>query len=58
MQAWLDAFNSGDRGRIQAYLAKYDSEKSGGDPDIKVPASESLDVAKKMAAEQIKKAQR
>ena len=28
LQAWLDAFNSGDRGRIQAYLAKYDPEKS------------------------------
>ena len=24
LQAWLDAFNSGDRGRIQAYLAKYE----------------------------------
>ena len=28
LQAWLEAFNSGDRGRIQAYLAKYDPEKS------------------------------
>ena len=28
LQAWLDAFNSGDRGRIQAYLAKYDPGKS------------------------------
>src|SRR5579864_8113785 len=24
LQAWLDAFNSGDRARIQAYLAKWD----------------------------------
>jgi retinol-binding protein 3 len=24
LQAWFDAFNSGDRARIQAYLAKYD----------------------------------
>jgi retinol-binding protein 3 len=28
LQAWFDAFNSGDRGRIQAYIAKYDPEKS------------------------------
>jgi retinol-binding protein 3 len=28
LQAWLDAFNGGDRGRIQAYIAKYDQEKS------------------------------
>jgi len=28
LQAWLDAFNSGDRARIQAYIAKYDPEKS------------------------------
>jgi hypothetical protein len=27
LQAWLDAFNSGDRARIQAYLAKYDPTK-------------------------------
>ena len=24
LQAWLDSFNSGDRGRIQAYIAKYE----------------------------------
>src|SRR5437899_12514373 len=24
LQAWLDAFNSGDRARIQAYVATYD----------------------------------
>src|SRR2546427_4402039 len=24
LQAWLDAFNSGDRARIQAYIAKYE----------------------------------
>src|SRR2546423_5859550 len=24
LRAWLDAFNSGDRARIQAYVAKYD----------------------------------
>src|SRR5262245_48332231 len=28
LQAWLDAFNSGDRERIQAYIAKYEPEKS------------------------------
>jgi hypothetical protein len=28
LQAWLDAFNSGDRGRLQAYITKYDPEKS------------------------------
>jgi retinol-binding protein 3 len=28
LQAWLDAFNSGDRGRIQEYLAKYEPERS------------------------------
>src|SRR6266576_3618781 len=27
LQAWLDAFNSGDRARIQAYLAKYEPAK-------------------------------
>jgi retinol-binding protein 3 len=28
LQAWLDAFNSGDRARIQAYLAKYEPTKT------------------------------
>src|SRR5258708_7383652 len=28
LQAWLDAFNSGDRARIQAYSAKYEPTKS------------------------------
>jgi retinol-binding protein 3 len=28
LQAWLDAFNSGDRGRIQAYVEKYDPNGS------------------------------
>jgi hypothetical protein len=27
LEAWLDAFNSGDRARIQAYLAKYEPDK-------------------------------
>lgn len=27
LQAWLDAFNSGDRGRLQSYLAKYEPDK-------------------------------
>lgn len=27
LQAWLDAFNSGDRTRIQAYIAKYDPDQ-------------------------------
>ena len=28
MQVWLDAFNSGDRSRLEAYLAKYEPAKS------------------------------
>jgi len=28
LQAWLDAFNSGDRGRLETYLKKYEPEKS------------------------------
>src|SRR5262245_60593869 len=28
LQVWLDAFNSGDRGRLEAYLKKYEPEKS------------------------------
>jgi hypothetical protein len=28
LQAWLDAFNSGDRARIQAYLTKYEPTKA------------------------------
>jgi hypothetical protein len=28
LQAWIDAFNSGDRARIQAYAAKYEPTKS------------------------------
>ncbi len=28
LDAWLDAFNSGDRARIQAYVAKYEPTKS------------------------------
>jgi hypothetical protein len=28
LQAWLDAFNSGDRGRIQAYLERYEPKKA------------------------------
>jgi hypothetical protein len=28
LQAWIDAFNSGDRGRLGAYLTKYEPEKS------------------------------
>ncbi len=28
LQAWFDAFNSGDRGRLEAYLKKYEPEKS------------------------------
>src|SRR5438876_10668906 len=28
LQAWLDAFNSGDRARIQTYLAKYEPTKA------------------------------
>ncbi len=39
-------------------ISKTNWEGTGVEPDIKVPASEALDVAKKMAAEKIKKAQR
>src|SRR5262245_10656678 len=28
LQAWLDAFNSGDRGQLEAYLTKYEPAKS------------------------------
>jgi len=28
LQAWLDAFNSADRGRLQAYLSKYEPNKA------------------------------
>src|SRR5690349_8338338 len=28
LRAWLDAFNSGDRERIQAYLTKYDPTRT------------------------------
>src|SRR5215469_2543303 len=28
LQAWLDAFNSGDRAKVQAYIDKYDSSNS------------------------------
>jgi retinol-binding protein 3 len=38
-------------------ISKTNWEGTGVEPDVKVPASEALDVAKKMAAEQIKKAQ-
>ena len=36
-------------------ISKTNWEETGVEPDIKVPASEALEVAKKMAAEQIKK---
>jgi hypothetical protein len=38
-------------------ISKTDWEGTGVEPDIKVPADEALDVAKKMAAEQIKSEQ-
>jgi C-terminal processing protease CtpA/Prc len=38
-------------------ISKTNWEGTGVEPDIKVPASEALDVAKQKAAEQIKKAQ-
>src|SRR5262245_28482595 len=28
LQAWLDAFNSGDRGRLESYITKYEPAKS------------------------------
>jgi len=33
LQVWLDAFNSGDRARIQAYDAKYEPTKSRAETD-------------------------
>jgi retinol-binding protein 3 len=36
-------------------ITKTNWEGTGVEPDIKVPASEALEVAKKMTAEQIKK---
>jgi len=39
-------------------ISKTNWEGTGVEPDIKVPASEALDVATKMAAEKIKKTQR
>ena len=38
-------------------ISKTNWEGTGVEPDIIVPASEALDVAKKKAAEQIKKTQ-
>ena len=35
-------------------VSKTNWEGTGVEPDVKVPANEALDVAKKMAAEQIK----
>ena len=31
LRAWLESFNSGDRGQIQAYVAKYEPAKSVDD---------------------------
>src|SRR6478735_4126677 len=28
LRAWLDAFNSGDRAKVESYIKKYDSDKS------------------------------
>lgn len=55
LQAWLDAFNSGDRARVQAYLAKYQPthnademlsfhEQTGGFDLVGVDRSESLHI--------------
>jgi hypothetical protein len=55
LQAWLDAFNSGDRGRLEAYFKKYDPEKSvdtelgfrnqtGGFELIKIATSDRLRI--------------
>lgn len=55
LQAWLDAFNSGDRARMQAYLAKYDSarplesqvtfrEQTGGFELLAIEKSEPLHI--------------
>ena len=55
LQAWLDAFNSGDRSQIQAYIAKYEPtrsvdttlafrERTGGFELLGIDKSESLHV--------------
>jgi C-terminal processing protease CtpA/Prc len=36
-------------------ISKKDWEGTGVEPDVKVPADQALDVAKKMAAEQIER---
>jgi hypothetical protein len=43
---WLEDFNSGNRGRIEAYCRKYE-------PDVKVPASAALSTAQKLATEKL-----
>lgn len=35
MSAWLDAFNSGDRARLDDYYKKYDPAKHGDDRDFR-----------------------
>jgi peptidase S41-like protein len=55
LQAWLDAFNSGERGRLEAYLTKYEPAKSvdselgfrnqtGGFELIKISNSDKLRI--------------
>lgn len=55
LHAWLDAFNSGDRGRVQDYVTKYDSsqtvdqmlafrEQTGGVDLIAIDKSERLHI--------------
>ena len=55
LQAWLDAFNSGDRARIQAYIAKYEPtgavdetvgfrEQTGGFDLLGIDKSERLHI--------------
>src|SRR6516164_7685654 len=55
LQAWLDAFNSGDRARMQAYITKYEPtssvdqtaafrEQTGGFELLGVDKSERLHI--------------
>jgi hypothetical protein len=69
LSAWLDVFNAADEARAQTFVAhsKYPQspgemlafhKRTGGTgvaPDVKVPADQALDTAKKLAAERLEK---
>jgi hypothetical protein len=54
LASWLEAFNSGDRGRLESFEQAHapwitDWEGTGVEPDIDVPAANALDEAMKRA---------